>query len=55
MRVQPSNKSVNSKGGTVHLFIGMGRGPSKSTIMTLISIHCHDPNIKDKHVFSLLA
>ena len=25
--------------GTVHLFIGKRHGPSKSTIMTLISLH----------------
>jgi hypothetical protein len=26
-------------GGTVHLFIGMGRNPGKSTFMTLTLIH----------------
>jgi hypothetical protein len=41
-------------GGTVHLFIGMGRSPSKSTIMTLKPIHCLNTVTKDKWVSSLL-
>jgi hypothetical protein len=40
--------------GIVHLFIGKGRGPSKSTFMTLIFTHYSNTNIKDKRVFSLL-
>jgi hypothetical protein len=31
--------SVNSTRGIVHLFIGKGRNPSKSTFMTLIFTH----------------
>jgi hypothetical protein len=33
----------------------MGRSLSKSTTMTLISIYCSNTNIKDEHVFLLLA
>jgi hypothetical protein len=42
-------------GGAVHLFIGKGSSPSKNTIMTLISSHYSNTNIKDKRVFSLLT
>jgi hypothetical protein len=42
-------------GDTVHLFIGMGRSPSKSTIMTLKSINYINTSIKSKQVFLLLA
>jgi hypothetical protein len=31
-------------GGTVHLFIGTGRSPGKSTFMTLTLIHTHNIN-----------
>ena len=41
--------------GTVHLFIGKGRSPRKSTFMTLTSTHYSSTNIKDKQVFSLLT
>jgi hypothetical protein len=34
-------------GGTVHLFIGKGRNPSKSTFMTLICTHYPNTNIRD--------
>jgi hypothetical protein len=40
---------------TVHLFIGKRHSPSKSTFMTLISIHYSNTNIKDKRVFSSLT
>jgi hypothetical protein len=40
--------------GIVHLFIGMGRSPSKSTIMNLKHIHCLNIVTKDKWVSSLL-
>jgi hypothetical protein len=33
----------------------MGRSPSKSTIMTLMHIHCSNTYIKDKQGFPLLA
>jgi hypothetical protein len=34
-------------GGTIHLFIGMGHNPSKSTFMTLIYTHNPNTNIRD--------
>ena len=40
--------SVNSMRGTIHLFIGKGCSPSKSTFMTLIFTHYSNTNIKDK-------
>jgi hypothetical protein len=48
------DKSVNAipiqheqYGGTVHLFIGMGHSPSKSTFMTVIHTHYPNTSIKD--------
>jgi hypothetical protein len=41
--------------GTVHLFIGKGHKPSKSTIMAMISTHYINTSIKDKGVFLLLT
>jgi hypothetical protein len=35
-------------GGTVHLFIGKGHNPNKSTFMTLTSTHYSNTNINDK-------
>jgi hypothetical protein len=54
MRVHPSKKR-EQYGCTVHLFIDIERNLNKSTIMTQISIHLSNTNIKDKQVFSLLA
>jgi hypothetical protein len=39
--------------GTIHLFIGEGHNPSKSTIITLISTHYINTSIKDNQVFLL--
>jgi hypothetical protein len=39
--------NINSTGGTVHLFIGMGRSPDKNTFMTLTYAHNPNTNIKD--------
>jgi hypothetical protein len=36
--------SVNSTGGTIHLFIGMGHSPNKITFMLLITNHNYDTN-----------
>ena len=38
-------------GGTVHLFIGMGRSPSKSTLLT--STYTYNPNTKHQGLTSL--
>jgi hypothetical protein len=40
-QLQPS---LSSSGGTVHLFIGTGRSPSKNTFMTLVCTHNRNIN-----------
>jgi hypothetical protein len=43
--------SLNSTRGTVHLFVGTGRSPSKNTFMT--SAYTYNPNTKHQGLTSL--